>query len=178
MQRSYVEKHRHVFVVKTAKITPWGFTNIRKTGQFDTLEEANAKAKLCNYIWQKCKELSVALCLVLIMSSSAFAMQASWYSVESLKREGTYKYSKGVMANGHLFSDDAYTCANNLYPLGTVLRITNLNSGRQVIVKTTDRIGKRFGKTRIDLSKAAFADLSGEQGTKVGLLPIKVEVVK
>ena len=27
-------------------------------------------------------------------------MQASWYSVQSLKNEGTYKYSKGVMANG------------------------------------------------------------------------------
>jgi rare lipoprotein A len=87
-------------------------------------------------------------------------MQASWYSVQSLKNEGTYKYSKGVMANGTLFVDDNLTCATRLYPLGTILRITNLDTKRSVEVKVTDRIGKRFTYKRIDLSKGAFSKIA------------------
>ena len=100
---------------------------------------------------------------------------ASYYSVNSLKREGTWKHSKGVMANGKQFNDNNLTCATRLFSLGSMLRITNLENGKSVVVEVTDRIGKRFAQTRIDLSKLAFsriADLSQ------GIVPIKVEVLK
>lgn len=102
-------------------------------------------------------------------------LTASWYSVDSLKREGTWEYSKGVMANGKPFSDNNYTCANRLYPLGSILRITNPKNHKSVLVETTDRIGKRFAKTRIDLSKGAFSALAD---IKQGVIPCIVEVVK
>ena len=98
-------------------------------------------------------------------------LKASWYSVDSLKREGTYKHSKGVMANGHIFSDSGYTCATRLFPLGVVLRVTNSISKSFVYVKVTDRIGKRFGKTRIDLSKSAFERLAN---LNEGLINVEV----
>jgi len=87
-------------------------------------------------------------------------LKASWYSIESLKQEGTFKKSKGVMANGKLFSDTALTCACNLYPLHTLLRVTCLANNKSIVVCVTDRISRRFGKTRIDLSKKAFEILS------------------
>jgi rare lipoprotein A len=105
-------------------------------------------------------------------------LMASWYSEQALKDEGTWKLTKGVMANGKKFDEEAFTCATRLFPLGTTLKITDTTTGRKVIVKVTDRIGKRFAKTRIDLSKRAFITLVGsEQGLDKGLLPIKVEVV-
>ena len=121
---------------------------------------------------------TVIMTLLLVgVLTSAQALEASWYSVKDLHSSGQWAITRGVMANGHQFSDDAYTCATRDYSLGSLLRITNLNSNRQVIVRVTDRINKRFKGKRIDLSKAAFAELSGKQGTKAGLLPIKAEVI-
>jgi len=116
----------------------------------------------------------VAFCWMSMARAEEINLKASWYSVESLKKEGTFKYSKGVMANGKLFRNDGATAACNLFPLGTTLRITS-TSGRSVIVKVTDRINKRFTKTRIDLSKGAFAQIAD---LKQGLIPVIVEVVK
>ena len=76
------------------------------------------------------------------------------------------------MANGTLFVDDNLTCATRLYPLGTILRITNLDTKRSVEVKVTDRIGKRFTYKRIDLSKGAFSKIAD---CKQGLVQVRVE---
>lgn len=97
-------------------------------------------------------------------------LQASWYSRASLIKEGTWKHSKGVMANGRVFDENLFTCATRLYPLGSRLRITNLQNHKSVIVETTDRIGRRFAYTRIDLSKAAFAAIAD---CKQGLVPVR-----
>jgi hypothetical protein len=108
--------------------------------------------------------LLTALFILVLWPHKAHAesipLKASWYSTESLKREGTWAYSKGRMANGHIFNDNKYTCATRLFPLGSMVRVTNSISKSFVDVKVTDRIGKRFAKTRIDLSKKAFEKLA------------------
>ena len=120
--------------------------------------------------------LLVALLIMVVCCKGCKAqeipLQASWYSIDSLKREGTYKYSKGVMANGHIFSDNNFTCATRLFPLGSTLRVNMGLSKSYVIVKVTDRIGKRFAKTRIDLSRAAFQRIAN---LKEGLINVEVE---
>ena len=107
-----------------------------------------------------------------IYASEVRKLKASWYSIESLKKEGTWKTSKGVMANGKQFKDEDSTCATRLFPLQTMLRITNTRNGKSVIVMVTDRIGKRFATTRIDLSRSAFSKIAD---LKEGLINIKVE---
>ena len=102
-------------------------------------------------------------------------LMASWYSIESLKKEGTYKYSKGVMANGKNFDENNLTCATRLFPLGSSLFITNLENGKKVVVLVTDRIGKRFTTKRIDLSKLAFSRIAE---LKRGVVAVKVERIK
>ena len=120
----------------------------------------------------------VEVCAHLIASCEAPAhaqeipLKASWYSIDSLKKEGTYKYSKGVMANGHIFSDNGFTCATRIFPLGALVRVTNRISKSFVVVKVTDRIGKRFGKTRVDLSKSAFQRIANLNS---GLANVTVE---
>jgi len=125
------------------------------------------------------KKLLIIVCLLIFAisaeASKSFKLTASWYSIESLKREGTYKYSKGVMANGKKFKDEELTCATRLFPLGSVVRVTNLRNGKEVYVKVTDRIGKRFANTRIDLSRSAFAEIAK---LEEGVVKVEVEVLK
>ena len=119
------------------------------------------------------------LLLSVIPAQAETILTASYYSVSSLKKEGTWKISKGVMANGEKFNDDKFTCATQLFPLHSILRITSLENKKTVVVLVTDRIGKRFAKTRIDLSRRAFMEIAGgEQGLKKGLLQVSVEEVK
>lgn len=99
-------------------------------------------------------------------------LTASWYSVESLKQEGTWIYSHGRMANGHIFSDNNYTCATRLYTLGTYLLVSQGNKSVRVLV--TDRIGKRFANKRIDLSKRAFEQIGD---IRQGLIKVNVEAI-
>lgn len=101
------------------------------------------------------------------------SLLASYYSVASLKAEGTYKYSKGVMANGQLFNERAYTCASCDYPIGSVLQISGNN--KKVIVRVTDRTNKRFKGKRIDLSPVAFAKLDK---LSKGLIKVSVTKIK
>jgi rare lipoprotein A (peptidoglycan hydrolase) len=139
------------------------------------------KAKMKAARWKK-PATALLVCFWLLISQVCFAqripcptLQASWYSVASLQKEGTWKHSKGVMANGELFNESNFTCATRLYPLRTLLLVTNIQNGRTCVVRVTDRIGKRFATKRIDLSKAAFAKIASLQQ---GLVSVKVEVVR
>jgi len=148
------------------------------TEQFkqDEMQDAMRRARLIPII------IGVAIIVILVFVALANAQQisqpiyltASWYSMESLKREGTYKLTKGVMANGQLFRNEGFTCATRLFPLGARLRIIHVKSGRYVFVKVTDRIGKRFANKRIDLSKAAFSKIADLND---GLCRVRIEVI-
>ena len=96
----------------------------------------------------------------LLLAVSCSAETASWYSVESCKREGTWRKYGGRMANGKIFDDTKLTCASWDYPFGTKLKITNTENGKSVIVEVTDRGPAkslyRKGRT-VDLSKEAFS---------------------
>lgn len=107
----------------------------------------------------------IVLTILALFYDTSHAVDCSYYSVESLKREGTWKTSKGRMANNEYFKDDLMCCATRLYALGDVLRITDPSTHKSVVAVVTDRIGKRFAKTRIDLSPRAFSSLASlEQG--------------
>ncbi len=88
-------------------------------------------------------------------------LTASYYSIDSLKEEGTYAYSHGRMANNKFFRDEGATCACNSFPLGTRLRVTNIRNGKFVVVVVTDRTAKRFKGKRIDLSISAMRNIDG-----------------
>lgn len=119
--------------------------------------------------------LFIIMAICCNVRAETITLTASWYSLESLKKEGTYAYSHGRMANGETFLEDELTCACRLYPLGTRLKITSIKTGKSVYVWVTDRIGKRFATSRIDLSKYAFSRIAD---LKQGIIKIKVEEVK
>ena len=89
---------------------------------------------------------------------------ASWYGIDE---------HDNFAASGERFSKYAYTAAHQTLPLGTVVRVTNLENGRDVVVEINDR--GPFVKGRIiDLSHAPAEaiDMIGP-----GTVKVKVEVI-
>ncbi|MGC4104570.1 septal ring lytic transglycosylase RlpA family protein [Ferruginibacter sp.] len=83
------------------------------------------------------------------------------------------KFNGKKTASGEIFSQNKLTCACNILPLGTWIRVTNQRNGRTVIVKTNDRLHPRM-KRIIDLTKAAAVKLGYVSS---GLTRVKVEVL-
>jgi rare lipoprotein A len=90
---------------------------------------------------------------------------ASWYG---------YPHHGRLTASGRRFDMYGLTAAHRTLPLGTRLRVTNLNNGRSVIVTVTDR--GPFVKQRVlDLSYAA-ARAIGMIGP--GTAPVQLEILE
>lgn len=75
------------------------------------------------------------------------------------------------MANGRSFDHSGHAAASKTLPLGTVAKVTNLETGRTAVVKVEDRGPYVNGRT-VDLSKAA-ADQIG-LGSRQGVAPVIV----
>lgn len=60
-------------------------------------------------------------------------------------------------ASGQLFSQTNYTCATNMYPLGSLLKVTNMSNGKSVEVTVNDRCLKN---NIVDMSKISFNKIS------------------
>ena len=84
------------------------------------------------------------------------------------------KFNGRTTANGEIYDSKKMTAACNQLPLGTWIRVTNLNNNKSVIVKTNDRLHIRM-KRVVDLSRTA-AEKLGYIGR--GLTRVKVEVLE
>lgn len=83
------------------------------------------------------------------------------------------KFNGRKTANGEIYSQSKFTCACNVLPLGTWVKVTNLRNGRTVVVKTNDRLHPKM-KRIVDLTKAAAVKLNFVSS---GLTRVKVEVL-
>lgn len=83
-------------------------------------------------------------------------------------------YRGKTMADGHRFDPDGMTCASFSHPLGTMLRVRALLTGRAVIVEVTDRGPALWTARMIDLSERAFARIAP---LKWGVTEVEVEVI-
>ena len=92
---------------------------------------------------------------------------ASWYGGgESLNSR---------VAMGHRFDPESLEAAMWDVPFGSVVKVTNLETGRSVLVRITDRgPARRLGNRVIDLTRGSFARLAPLQQ---GLIPVAVERV-
>ncbi|RKY87074.1 hypothetical protein DRQ09_05080 [candidate division KSB1 bacterium] len=84
------------------------------------------------------------------------------------------KYHGKRTSSGKLFNMYKLSAAHRIYPLGTIVRVTNLKNDRQVIVEINDR--GPFVKGRvIDLSYGAAVKLGF---IRSGTTEVKIEVLK
>ncbi len=93
-----------------------------------------------------------------------FYGQASFYA---------NKFNGRRTASGEIFDQKKLTCASNVLPLGTWIKVTNLKNGRTVVVKINDRIHPKM-KRIVDLSRAAASKLGY---VSRGLTRVKIEIL-
>lgn len=90
---------------------------------------------------------------------------ASWYGKNKDQGKST--------ASGDAFDKRDFTAAHRRLPLGSVVRVTNLKTGKSVEVTINDR-GPHRAKVIIDLSKAAARQVGQ---LKDGLFRVRLDVV-
>src|SRR6266852_7799906 len=90
---------------------------------------------------------------------------ASWYGPPYHNRRGS---------NGEVYNMHAMTAAHRTYPLGSIVRVTNLKTGHSALVRITDR-GTFIPGRVVDLSLAAARQLDVYQP---GIAEVKVEVMQ
>jgi rare lipoprotein A len=90
---------------------------------------------------------------------------ASWYGPPYNHRRGS---------NGEVYDMNAMTAAHKTLPLGSIVRVTNVNNGRTVVVRITDR-GPFIPGRVIDLSLAAARKIDV---WRAGVAPVKLEVMQ
>ena len=84
------------------------------------------------------------------------------------------KFNGRKTANGEIYSQKKLTCACNVLPLGTWIRVTNLRNNHTVEVKVNDRIHPKMRRV-VDLTRAAAEKLDF---ISQGLTRVKVEVLR
>jgi rare lipoprotein A len=89
---------------------------------------------------------------------------ASWYGEESGSQT----------ANGERFRPDAITAANKTLPLPSYVEVTDLDSGKRIIVRVNDRGPFATGRV-IDLSRGAAEQLGMR---RKGVARVRVRVVQ
>ena len=83
------------------------------------------------------------------------------------------KFHKRKTASGEVYDMYDYTAAHKHLPFGTLLKITNLKNGYEVMVKVNDRLPKH-SRRDIDLSRGAAEQLDM---VRDGLAPVKISAL-
>jgi rare lipoprotein A len=89
---------------------------------------------------------------------------ASWYG---------YPYHGRAAANGEIYDMEKMTAAHRTLPFGTWVEVTNLDNGKVVSVRITDR-GPFINGRIIDLSKAAARDI---EMIGPGIANVRIKIV-
>jgi rare lipoprotein A len=85
---------------------------------------------------------------------------ATWYGED---------FQGQAMADGEPYNmNNPGICAANLYPLGTMLRVTRITTGQSIVVRVTDH-GAFTYPDITDLSYAAFAQLADPASGVIGV---------
>jgi len=90
---------------------------------------------------------------------------ASWYGAE---------FDGRPTANGEVFDLSQLSAAHPTMPLPSLVRVTNLDNGRQLELRVNDR-GPFVGDRIIDLSQAAARELGFE---RQGTVPVRVQFLR
>jgi len=89
---------------------------------------------------------------------------ASWYGPPYHNRQG---------ANGEIYDQDALTAAHRTLPMNSIVRVVNLKTSHEVVVRITDR-GPFVDDRIIDLSKAAAKAVDV---WRPGTAPVRLDVL-
>lgn len=85
------------------------------------------------------------------------------------------KFNGKKTASGKKFDNNKYTAAHKTLPFGTKVKVTNIASGKSVIVEVIDR-GPFVKSREIDLSKRAFMQIANNK--RIGAMIVNIEILE
>jgi rare lipoprotein A len=100
----------------------------------------------------------IAMCFFCLSSF----YESTWYNLEG-----------NITKSGEVFRSNGMTCASNKFPIGAILKITNKENKKSVIVRCNDT-GKMSDNV-IDLSKGAFKKIAK---LEEGRINVKVNIIR
>ena len=109
-------------------------------------------------------ELAVNINALMSLPSHDLIGMATWYGRD---------FEGKPMASGKPLDGSQLTAAHPSLPLGTIVKVINLNNRREVQVEITDR-GPFHGKRMLDLSRAAGEALGI---MRPGSIPVRITIV-
>ena len=84
------------------------------------------------------------------------------------------KYNGKVTYSGEVYDMKGLSAAHSVYPMGTIVRITNLLNKKSIIVPINDRMPNRPDRI-IDLSMGCARELNL---VNIGIIEVKLEVLE
>ena len=129
------------------------------------------------------KKLTILFVMVFVMFCTVHSNNANSQQ-ETIKKEivhngwtatyyGNHYKTVRHTANGDVFDKNAMTCAApKHYKFGTMLKVTNINNGKSVVVRVNDRGG--FGNRNVDLTHGAFGKIANHSS---GRIKVNVEIM-
>jgi rare lipoprotein A len=120
-----------------------------------------------------------ATVILIVLIAVVFSLKEAGTSAVVIKGTASWYSQKdsGILlttANMEIFNDSQLTCAMWDMPFNTILKVTNLENGKSVIVRVNDRgPAKRLNRT-IDLTKQAFSKIAD---LEKGLADVSVEII-
>ena len=115
--------------------------------------------------------------LIIMMISTLGIYSFNNYNAEDAKTSFASfyhdKFNGRKTASGEIFSNSKMTAANRTLPFGTMLKVTNLRTGKSVVVEVNDR-GPFHSSRALDLSKAAFNAIGNSAR---GTMPVEYEII-
>lgn len=99
------------------------------------------------------------------LKNGVFVGKATWYGET---------FQGKITASGERFDYRKFTAAHKFLPMGTYLLVTNLENGRNLLVKVNDRLPQKSPST-IDLSLACAGVLGFK---KQGVARVRLQVLK
>lgn len=114
---------------------------------------------------------SILLAVILMIANSLEPASAGDGSFAKSGLAAVYSYKGGKTASGEASNPANLTAAHRSLPFGTMVRVSNSENGRSVVVRVNDRGPFNRGRV-IDVTPAAARQLGFS-----GLAPVSIEVL-
>jgi rare lipoprotein A len=120
------------------------------------------------------KRFCVAVFVVLFGAASALGIALAQSSAEGIANFYSDRFQGKKTASGQIYDKNALTASHKKHPFGTKVKVTNIESGKDVVVTVTDRMGRK-NPAVIDVTRRAADELGF---TKAGKARVKLDVVQ
>lgn len=120
------------------------------------------------------KRFCVAVFVVLFGAASALGIALAQSSEEGIANFYSDRFQGKKTASGQIYDKNALTASHKKHPFGTKVKVTNIESRKDIVVTVTDRMGRK-NPAVIDVTRRAADELGF---TKAGKARVKLDVVQ